>query len=118
METGQTANEGIKYVTGMNDSDAVLLLETANDRSDVEAIALLKEAARHGRILYFSKLLQPQRAHDHDSEHDLENFVLTGGGMRTAAELDQLFAAAGERRLKPHHRMGHDLIYDLTIAPR
>lgn len=118
LETGQTANERIKYVTGMNDSDAVLLLETANDRSDVEAIALLKEAARHGRILYFSKLLQPQRAHDHDSEHDLENFVLTGGGMRTAAELDQLFAAAGLNAVSSRTIGWGMTLYDLTIAPR
>lgn len=118
LETSQTANERIKYVTGMNDSDAVLLLETANDRSDVEAIALLKEAARHGRILYFSKLLQPQRAHDHDSEHDLENFVLTGGGMRTAAELDQLFAAAGLNAVSSRTIGWGMTLYDLTIAPR
>ena len=37
----------------------------------------------------------PARAHDHDYEHDLQDFVLDGGGARDAADYAKLFDAAG-----------------------
>lgn len=90
-----TTNERITLHTDLGDADAVMLVEAINERSDFESIALLKEAATHGRLYYFARVLNPVRAHDHDFEEDLGHFVLSGGGSRTAEELDELFEAAG-----------------------
>lgn len=80
--------------SNLTDADAVLVIEALNDRSDFESVALLKEAAKHGRLYYFARALNPDTAHDHDYEDDLSYFALNGGSYRTAQELDMLFSEA------------------------
>lgn len=76
-------------------TDLVLLTNALAFLSDSNAIALLHQAASTGRIVLFTDALDHSTAHDHDYEHDLEHFALTGGGLRTAEEYEALFNAAG-----------------------
>gem|GEM_PF-5600894 len=73
----------------------MLVIEALNNRSDFESVALLKEAATHGRVYYFARALNPSTAHDHDFEDDLSYFALNGGSYRSVEDLDKLFKESG-----------------------
>ena len=81
--------------TNFDEVDAVLVIEALNNRSDFESVALLKEAATHGRVYYFARALNPSTAHDHDFEDDLSYFALNGGSYRSVEDLDKLFKESG-----------------------
>ncbi|BAU94904.1 siderophore-interacting protein [Corynebacterium suranareeae] len=75
--------------------DLVLLIDPLSTLSDEDAATLLRHAAACGRVILFTDVLDHATAHDHDYEHDLEHFSLTGGGLRTNEEYEALFNAAG-----------------------
>ncbi len=66
---------------------------------DADAIYVLRQAAAslrfEGRVLVFGEVLDAELADEHDYEHDLIEFALTGGGARTHDEHIALFTAAG-----------------------
>jgi NADPH-dependent ferric siderophore reductase len=78
--------------------DAVLLSGALARLADADAVHLLRRAAlglaQGGSVLVFSEVLDPALADEHDYEHDLIGFALTGGGARDDEEHRRLFEAA------------------------
>lgn len=97
--------------------EAVLLHASLGALADPDAAHLLRAAAlgaSTGRVLVFGEALDPGLASEHDYEQDLLDFALTGGGIRTDAELRALFAAAG-LRLEGRSTVGWGYtLYELT----
>lgn len=97
--------------------DAVLLSEALVALADADAVHLLREAAKgsaSSRVLVFGEVLEPELASEHDYEHDLIDFALTGGGARSDAEHRALFTAA-ELRLERRSTIGWGYtLYELT----
>lgn len=87
--------DGLTTSTELIDADLVLLSENIKSLPGQEAVSLLQQANEHGRLLVFADVLDHETAGDHDYESDLAEFVLHGGGERTAAEMTRLFAEAG-----------------------
>lgn len=79
--------------------NAVLLVDLLRAYSDIDAAHVLQQAAKsltpEGFLLVFAQPLFPERADDHDLEHDLVDFALSGGGSRTIDEYLALFERAG-----------------------
>lgn len=79
--------------------DAVLLVDLLRTYSDVDAAHVLQQAAKslspEGFLLVFAQPIFLERADDHDFEHDLVDFALSGGGSRTIDEYLALFDLAG-----------------------
>ncbi|YAL83978.1 SIP domain-containing protein [Dermacoccaceae bacterium W4C1] len=80
-------------------ADAVLLSHQFQSLPDADAQHVLRTSAEavgpDGVVLVFVKVLNPDRAHDHDYEHDLIGFTLYGGGEREHAEYSALFDRSG-----------------------
>ncbi|MFT3943951.1 MAG: siderophore-interacting protein [Ancrocorticia sp.] len=78
---------------------AVLFTEALTSLADADAIHALKSAREallpDGHLLVFTELLIPELADEHEYEHDLVEFALNGGGVRTHEEHLSLFTAAG-----------------------
>jgi hypothetical protein len=83
-------------------ADVVLLAGVLGSHPDEDAVHVLRQASASltpgGRVLVFGEVLDEALAHEHDYEHDLIGFALTGGGERTHAEHLALFGAAGLAR--------------------
>ncbi|MGO1851927.1 MAG: SIP domain-containing protein [Microbacteriaceae bacterium] len=79
--------------------DAVLLPQLLPTLKDADAAHALRQTAASvrpgGHVLVFGELLDPELANEHDYEHDLIGFALTGGGARTHEEHLALFREAG-----------------------
>lgn len=77
---------------------AVLIAGALGRLADADAVHLLRQAALGlepgGSVLVFSEVLDPELADEHDYEHDLVEFALTGGGARNDDEHRRLFGAA------------------------
>ncbi|HMR47830.1 MAG TPA: siderophore-interacting protein [Arachnia sp.] len=80
-------------------SDVVLLTEALRGLPDADAVYALRQAsagvAPGGTLLVFGDVLVAELSDEHDYEHDLIDFALTGGGARTHDEYLALFTAAG-----------------------
>ncbi|CAG7621353.1 hypothetical protein LEUCIP111803_02426 [Leucobacter soli] len=79
--------------------DAVLLADVLVGLPDADAVHALRRAAESlaqgGRLLVLCDLIEPDEAYDHDLEHQLIEFALSGGGGRTLDGHLALFADAG-----------------------
>lgn len=58
--------------------------------------------ADSSRVLVFAELLEIELADEHEYEHDLIDFALSGGGARTDAEYRDLFTSAGLAVIEKH----------------
>lgn len=77
---------GIDLLQTLPDADAELLVTTLRGSAD--------------RVVFVGNVLDPATSDDHETEDDLRNLCLYGGGLRTAEELGAL-AGGGAHRIAP-----------------
>ncbi|CAM3591409.1 SIP domain-containing protein [Tsukamurella ocularis] len=77
---------GIDVLQTLPDADAELLVTTLRGSAD--------------RVVFVGNVLDPATTDDHETEDDLRNLCLYGGGLRTADELGAL-AGGGAHRIAP-----------------
>lgn len=77
---------GIDVLQTLPDADAELLVTTLRGSAD--------------RVVFVGNVLDPGTTDDHETEEDLRNLCLYGGGLRTAEELAAL-AGDGTHRIAP-----------------
>ncbi|MDO5729672.1 MAG: siderophore-interacting protein [Actinomycetaceae bacterium] len=86
-------------------ADAVFLSDTTSHRSDGDVVELLSAASASitpGGVVLVGGYVLGEDSDDHALANDLVNFALTGGGLRTAEEIEALATEAG---LTVQHRM-------------
>ncbi|MGO3885787.1 MAG: methyltransferase, partial [Mycetocola sp.] len=109
-------------LTGPQGTHDVVLLNAALEAlPDLDAIHLLRVCTDvvppSGRVLVFTDVLDPTTADDHDFEHDLISFALSGGAARTDAEYRALFASAGLITRQIHTVGWGNTLYELELPP-
>lgn len=77
---------GIDVLPTLPDADAELLVTTLRSGAD--------------RVVFVGNVLDPATTDDHETEDDLRNLCLYGGGLRTAEELGAL-VGDGKHRIAP-----------------
>ena len=90
------------------DADAYVLKHVLRDWSDADAVTILRRCHAamppHATLLVVDALLDPRNGRDRLVKLiDLEQMFICGGGVRTPAEYDRLFAESGFRRRRTLH---------------
>lgn len=87
-------------------ADAVLISRAFKTLPDADAAHALRRSVENlapgGRVLYVEETFDLDELDEHDGEADLLGLTVHGSGLRTPAELDQVFAAAGLVRNAAH----------------
>jgi NADPH-dependent ferric siderophore reductase len=80
-------------------ADAVLLISQLNQLPADDAALVLRRASESlrsgGRVLVYDESLNGEVLDEHETENDLLSLTLHGTGVRTKAEQEAIFAAAG-----------------------
>ena len=80
-------------------ADAVLLVSQLNQLPEDDAALVLRRASEsltsNGRVIVYDESLNGEDLDEHETENDLLSLALHGTGVRTKAEQEAIFAAAG-----------------------
>jgi NADPH-dependent ferric siderophore reductase len=101
-------------------SDAVLISRAFKVLPDADAAYALRRAAENllpgGRVLLIEEVFDTEDLDEHDGEADLLGLTNHGSGLRTAAELDAVIAAAGLVRRAAHTVGWGTTVHELVPA--
>jgi len=102
-------------------SDAVFISRAFKALPDADAAHALRRAAENllpgGRVLLIEEIFDTDEMDEHDGEADLIGLVCHGSGLRAAAELDAVIAAAGLVHRTTHIVGWGTSVHELVPAP-